>query len=136
MCTLPWLRPSELPGFQFLPLPSATVTGESSTHVASEYLPGCASASRYTNGLSSDPTGRCASTARLKPCSSTLRLPTTATTLPLCTSVTTRPVCSGGRRLLSRPLSVRATAPSAIACADGDMPLITLSPAPARASAG
>src|SRR5688572_14174654 len=136
MCTLPWLRPSELPGFQFLPLPSATVTGESSTHVASEYLPGCASASRYTNGLSSEPTGRCASTARLKPCSSKLRLPTTATTSPLCTSVTIRPDCSGGRVLWSRLLSVRDTAASASPCADGCMPLITLRPAPDRASAG
>lgn len=35
---MPWLRPSELPGFQFLFLPSATVTGESSTQLASEYF--------------------------------------------------------------------------------------------------
>ena len=65
--TLPWLRPSELPGVQVRLRPRVTVTGESSTQLASEYLPGCANASRYTNGFSSEPTGRCASTARLKP---------------------------------------------------------------------
>src|SRR5207342_790045 len=125
-----------LPGAQRLPRPVATVTGESSTKLASDQREGCASASRYTKGLSSEPTGRCASTARLKPCSWKLRLPTTATTSPLCTSVTTRPACSGGRRALSSDFSVRVTAPSAYACADGDIALSTVRPAPCSASAG
>ena len=104
--------------------------------LASDHFSGCASASRYTNGLSSEPTGRRASTARLKPGSVNSRLPTTASTSPLCTSVITSPACRGGRFLPCSALSVRATAPSAYPCAEGAMPVITASPAPDSLSAG
>src|SRR3546814_12255912 len=98
---------------------SVTVTGVSSTQLASDQRPGWASASRYTNGLMIEPTGRCASTARLKPWWLKSRLPTTARTSPSCPSVIPRPACSGGRFFQSKDLTVAATAPSAYGCADG-----------------
>jgi penicillin-binding protein 1B len=52
------------------------------------------------------------------------------------TPVITRPACSGGRPFASSDFSVAATAPSAYACADGDMPVITARPAPCSASSG
>ena len=110
--------------------------GASLIVLASDHLSGWASASRYTKGLSSEPTGRRASTARLNPGSVKSRLPTTASTSPLCTSVITMPASSGGRPLLPIAFSVRVTAPSAYPCADGDIPLITLSPAPEIELAG
>src|SRR3546814_1092383 len=52
--TLPWLRPSELSGLQRLPLPSVTVTDESSTQLASDHWLGEASRSEeHTSELQS-----------------------------------------------------------------------------------
>ena len=115
------------PGVQRLPRPSVTVDRRSRRPSwRARTCSGCASASRYTKGLSSEPTGRCASTARLKPCSLETAAADDGDALRRCArrSPPGRPAAAGGC-LFSTAFSVRVTAPSAYACAEGDIALST-----------
>src|SRR3546814_1705729 len=97
---------------------------------------GESSANMETKGLGSEPTGRLAAIARLKPGWRKLWLPTTASTSPLSTSVTTMPACSGGRFLLSSDSSVRVTAPRHRPGAEADMRALPGGPGPSTRRPG
>ncbi|MNV36455.1 hypothetical protein D3C71_1279320 [compost metagenome] len=66
-----------------------TENGSSCTRLVRVYLVGCSSAVRYTAGLTSEPIGRTASMARLKPAKPAWRLPISACTSPVSGLVTT-----------------------------------------------
>ena len=111
---VPWLRPSELPGVQRLPLPRVTVTGESSTQLASEQRVRLRQrqqvherleqrtdrALRFDRAVEAGLAEIAAADHRHARRRCARRSPPA-------------PACSGGRCLLSSDFSVRVTAPSA-----------------------